>query len=370
MSEIAGLYGNFWPSPRERDLVRFLLHVDAQEARDAWARWRPGWDPDAPNSEEYRFYPLMAERLAALSLDEPQLGMLRGVRRQYTVRNLINLDHLEGVLSSLEEAGIEGVVLKGAALVLSVYPNTGMRPLHDLDVLVDPGRHDEAIALLEKQGWFRVYHYDPGLWDHAVTLRRGEVTLDLHRRYCRELVIPGHLDLGWETTRTQIAPRPLRSGRSVRILAPTDALLHAIAHGTLALEPINLRWVADANRILAAGGVDWDRLVRLSGAFEVSPIVHDGLVFLSDITGAQIPPEPLARLRDAPLPPLAGRRMDAFHAFRAGTGVLGKVSREADRYLEHTRHQRWEEVLARAPKYAVVDVFWPRARARVAGLLR
>ncbi len=371
MSGIPGLRGNFWPGPEDRDLLRFLLHEDQETARAAWARWRPGWDPDTPTAEQYRLYPLLAERIVEFGIEEPQLGKLQGVRRQYTVRTMINLDHLEEVLATLEGAGIEAVVLKGAALVLSVYRNSGLRPFHDLDVLVDPRRHDEAIRLLESEGWSRVYDYDPGLWDHAVTLRRGGIDLDLHRRYSRELVIPGHLDLTWEVTRTEIAPRTLRSGRAVRILAPTDTLLHTIAHGTFARGPVALRWLADAKRVIAVGPIDWDRLVLLSGAFEVSPVIHDGLVLLGDITGSPVPAEPLARLRAARLPRVSQRRLEAFHTVRETGGPFGRLTREVDRYLELTRHLRWSEVLARAPKYAVVDFFWqPRARPRLEHILR
>lgn len=363
MSEIPGLYGNFWPSARERDLLRFLLHVDDEESLAAWARWRPGWDPETPGSEEYRFYPLMAERLAALSFDEPQLGMLQGVRRQYTVRNMMQLDQLDDVLAAL--AGIDAIVLKGAALVLSVYRNTGLRPFHDLDVLVDPRRHDEALALLRAEGWTALYDYDPGLWDHATSLRRRETNLDVHRRYSRELVIPGHLDLSWDLTESVTAPRPLRSGRSVRILAPTDSLLHTLAHGTFARGPVNLRWVADAKEILGASAVDWDRLVRLAIAFEVAPVIHDALVFFGDTTGVPVPTGALTSLRSEHLPLLARRRLAAFHTFRPTGRHLHRVPLEVDRYLELTRHLPGGEVLRQAPRYAVLEFTWPRVRARL-----
>lgn len=363
MSEIPGLYGNFWPSVRERDLLRFLLHVDDEESLAAWARWRPGWDPDAPGSEEYRFYPLMAERLAALSIDEPQLGMLQGVRRQYTVRNMMQLDQLEDVLAAL--AGIDTVVLKGAALVLSVYRNTGLRPFHDLDVLVDPQRHHDALRLLRSDGWEALYDYDPGLWDHATSLRRRETNLDVHRRYSRELVIPGHLDLSWDLAESVTAPRPLRSGRAVRILAPTDSLLHTLAHGTFARGPVNLRWLADAKEILASNPIDWDRLVRLAIAFEVGPVIHDAFVFFRDTTGVPVPAAALESLRTAHLPLLARRRLAAFHTFRPTGGPLRRVPLEVDRYLELTRHLPGGEVLRNAPRYAVLEFTWPRVRARL-----
>jgi len=368
VSRVQGLQGNCWPDPHDALLLQFLLHADSDAATRAWREWRPGWIPDAPTSEQYRLYPLMAERLSELRLDEPESGMLQGVRRQLTIRNMLTLDHLDALLNRLESAGHEAVALKGAALALTVYDHIGQRPFHDLDVLVGPRRFDDAVSLMGEDGWSRVGDYDPGLWDHAVTLRRGDVSLDLHRRHCRELVIPGRLDATWDVIDTVTARRPLRSGRSVRVLAPADSLVHALAHGTLALFPINLRWVADAQRVIVAG-VDWDRVVTLAEVYEVTPLIRDGLAFVRDTTGTEVPGEVLRDLETIRPPFLARRRIKAFHEFRDTGSWVGRLSEDVDYYLEHTRHQRPTEVVGTAPLYAV-RVIWPRVRGLGGKLVR
>lgn len=349
MSRVQGLRGNAWPDPTDAHLLRFLLHPDPDTAREAWATWRPYWDPESPTSEQYRLYPLMSERIVELGLDDDHLGRLRGVRRQQTIRNLLSLDQLDDIVDVLDGAGYDVVLLKGAALALTVYDHIGQRPFHDLDILVNPSRFAAALADLERDGWSRVYHYDPGLWDHAVTLQRGDVTLDVHRRHCRELVIPGRLEMSWETIQTVIAPRPLRSGRSMHVLAPADTLIHTLAHGPLALQPINIRWVVDAQRVVSAG-IDWDRAITLAATYQVSELIRDGLIYLRDTTGTPVPDDVLLDLAAIRLPFLARRRIAAFHELRDTSRRWGRFISQVDEFLELTRHLTVAGVIAAAPR--------------------
>lgn len=349
MSRAAGLDEAIWPESEDILLLRFLLHSDPEQAVAAWREWRPGWDPDAPTSEQYRLYPLMAERVAALLPEEPKLGMLQGVRLQCTIQTLLILDHLEKVLATLESVGIEGVVLKGAALALSVYDHLAQRPFHDLDVFVDPRRHAQALSALRGQGW--VLRRGDFTGNQAVMLDRAGVSLDLHRKHNRELVVTGLPTSAWDNIQTVTARRPLRSGRTIRILAPADALLHTIAHGTQYQGPVPLRWVVDAHRIIATGDLDWERVARLAELFRAAPIVHASLVFLGSMTGISPPDDVLLRLKAMPTPRFSRRRLAAFHEVPSRDSRLGGLPLLVRQELQYTLDQPWPTVLTAAPGY-------------------
>ena len=360
MSQVAGLKGSIWPDPEDVLLLRFLLHSEPGEAMAAWRPWRPGWNPDSPTPEQYRLYPLLAERVAALVPDEPYLGMLQGVRRQSTIQTLLILDHLEDVLATLDNIGIDGVVLKGAALTLSVYDYVGQRPFHDLDVLVDPRRHAQALSALREQGWRQGGDF---VGSPHVSMRRADVLLDLHRKHSTELVLTGQPTSAWDNIETVVARRPLRSGRTIRILAPADALLHTIAHGTAAERTVLLRWVADAQRLVAAGDQDWERVVRLAELFEVAPIVHDSLTFLRSTTGISPPADVLPRLKTVRVSRFSRRRMAAFHQLPNTRGRVG--GRPFAVQFQQTLDQPWRKLLTAAPGYFLRKAS-RRARARLA----
>lgn len=360
MSQVAGLNGNIWPDPEDVLLLRFLLHSDPEEAVAAWRLWRPGWNPDAPTSEQYRLYPLMAERVAALVPDEPKLGMLRGVRLQSTIQTLLILDHLEDVLATLDRIGVDGVVLKGAALALSVYDHVGQRPFHDLDVLVDPRRHARALSALREQGW--LLRGGDFIGNQAVMMDRAGVSLDLHRKHNRELVVTGLPTSAWDNIETVASRRPLRSGRTIHILAPADALLHAIAHGTQERGTVPLRWVADAQRLIVPGDPDWERMVRLAELFEVAPTVHDSLVFLRSTTGILPPADVLLRLKAVRIPKISRRRMAAFHEWPNTEGRLGGLPATVRQEFQYTLDQPWLKALTAAPSH--FSRAWHVERAR------
>jgi len=137
---------------------------------------------------------------------------------------------------------------------------------------------------------------------------------------------------------TEWAPRLLPSGRRIRVLAPTDALLHTLVHGTQRLLPHNLRWAVDADRILATERVDWDRLVTLAKTFRLSPLVHDALLFHSTLTGRPVPGGVLEQLAADRLKWLERKRLDAFHEWPEPGRFVGKASTNISWALWRTRH--------------------------------
>jgi len=56
-------------------------------------------------------------------------------------------------VGALATAGIDVVVMKGAALALTVYPKFTDRPMADLDLLVDSRKAEQAHQILQTSGW-------------------------------------------------------------------------------------------------------------------------------------------------------------------------------------------------------------------------
>ncbi|WP_169542632.1 nucleotidyltransferase family protein [Sphingomonas baiyangensis] len=52
----------------------------------------------------------------------------------------------------LADAGIDHVFLKGVALAFRDYAQPWMRPMRDIDILIEPGRLDDAYSLLHRAG--------------------------------------------------------------------------------------------------------------------------------------------------------------------------------------------------------------------------
>jgi hypothetical protein len=322
LSRIPGLRWDSWPEPIDVQLLTALLHEDLSIAKDSWRNFRAQWNPDAPSQEQYRLFGAIADRLELIDPEDDRIGIFQGVRRLTAVNTMTKLRQLDEYLQTFDELGVEPVVLKGTAFVLTVYELFGQRWFSDADLLVTPSEWDRVADEFRREGWSSIQDDFGG--NHGVNLRRGNEALDLHRLVHSEIVIPGHMAQTMSLLKTTVAERPLPSGRLVRVLAPTDALLHTFVHGTQRLLPHNLRWTLDAERLIATGEIDWYRLVDLSRTFRLSPLIHDALLFLNTLTGRPTERWVTQRLDADRLTLLERMRLNAFHEWPSTGGAMGK----------------------------------------------
>lgn len=360
---------NCWPDDESHLLLQAVLHRDDAVALGAWRRFVPRLDLGAPNDDQWRLLGHMSRRLASLDPDDPTLPSLQRVARRIAVENLAFLAATDSVLDRLDGAGFEPVVLKGTALLLSVYESSSMRPIRDVDLLVAPDRHDDLIEFLESAGW-TVDSVDH-LGNHAIGMIGGPVSVDVHRALNLELVAPGVPDNGWGTFAVVDSPRALPSGRRVRMLAPTDALLHTIVHGLQCFSPVTLRWVDDAVQLLRSGEVDGDRLCMLAERFAVAPVVHDALLYVDDVTGGTVDPAVLRRLAAIPTSRLDDVRLRAFHERTDTAAASPPLRYVVSIFLQRSKGYRPVEWVGLVPRSLLqqfeVDGWWEFVR-KVVGL--
>lgn len=118
-------------------------------------------------------------------------------------RNAMLHSQLEEAVACLNEAGIEPVIMKGAAVLLSqATPNFGGRILIDLDLMVRPPKMQEAIQALQAIGYdvsidggARTWPGDPEAHLPTVLGRGSDAgSIDLH---CRPKGPASFKDIEW-----------------------------------------------------------------------------------------------------------------------------------------------------------------------------
>ena len=109
-----------------------------------------------PWAERHGIAPLLwralgsAGALDALGDAEPRL---RSVAEVHRMEALLLLPRAASMaLVPLTDGGLEPVVLKGPTLAAR-YPEPGLRPMSDIDVLLPPRDHTRALQLLQGAGW-------------------------------------------------------------------------------------------------------------------------------------------------------------------------------------------------------------------------
>ena len=259
------------------------------------------WDRVLQMASWHRLTPLLWHYLRRSGLDgAPPPGPRDELRAEYrdsAATSLIRETHLDQVLRSLADSGVPAMLLKGAALVSSVYPDPALRPMDDLDILVPAGRIREAQSVLEQQGyraWGASLERDD---DHRLAefihhfpliSPTGRVFVELHQH-----VVEGSpdFDVGafWERA---VRAREGADRPSLLLPAPEDLFLHVAIHfaddrirrrraalGQLA----DLAWIAD--RWL----IDWATIVERARRYGQRDRLFLAMLALQRILGPVAP---------------------------------------------------------------------------------
>jgi hypothetical protein len=222
---------------------------------------------------------------------------LGDVRRRNTERNRRLMDQLIAALRALNAAGIEPVLLKGAALWATAGWDAPFdRMLADIDLLVRPAFAERAIAALEDCGFQAAQRY-PGVQVHVVAelARDGDPGfIDLHQRP------PGPPGFA-EIPDLDRHCRPT-SWQGVTALVPSPAIqvffliLHDQFHdGDYWHGGFDLRHLLDI-AMLSQMGMDWPMLDRLCATALLGNALEAELIAAARIAGAGIPAHPMRRL--------------------------------------------------------------------------
>lgn len=345
--------GTYVPTRPQYDLLLAALQTDREEVLAALARWKESVHFDDIEVGTLRMLPLLYRNLQQLAIDDPVMPRLKGIYRQVWFRNQLILRQGGAALRSLREAGIQALLIKGAALVATVYDDVALRPMEDFDVVVPRADFRRAAELLMSLGWRmdpRPDDLEPHLaFHHAISLKReeGGGELDLHWATTYGTFEAAGESEFWEKSR----PGTL-GGEPVRILAPPDQLLQVCVHATQRnFDVAPIRWIADAKFILDRAGdsFDWNRLVELARLRSLSLPQLRCLVILRDGFAREIPAGVLeslrrnVRLREYPLLRLrlASRRVQRWYAamiwvrllFLDGAGAVPRRLALLRRYL-------------------------------------
>ena len=237
------LGGGFWPSATQRALLEVALGPTEQAA----ARWNALQPLDLSTLEPGSFglLPLLYERLQDIEPDEPQLPRLFGTYRSIWYRNQLLVDRLAVLLPLLRErAGVEPVLVGGMSALLHWYPRLGLRPVPQLELIVERSAAADAAKVSTYAGWRHA-------WQTATsTILRDDSgrTLVIHRGAPPALVGPLRED-GLKVLRERTVDLGEVAG-SPSVLDAGGELLFACATGARTTPIQTCQWLVDVHRIL------------------------------------------------------------------------------------------------------------------------
>jgi hypothetical protein len=261
------------------------------------------WDELIRQSRRHSVTPLLYYRIKAIDpapgIPAQVIQKLREIYLFSAESSIKRYHELSKWLRSIQNEGIQVIVLKGAALAELIYPNIALRPMFDVDLLIkaeDFWRIDEILSgagfksdkriLLSKR---HIY------WVRHIAYMSKAIQLELH---------PGIYELPNLRPWANVAHAKIASVDTL-VLGPEDLLLHTCIH---LLDHMYIRedlsgyliWWYDIASILKfyQEELNWDYVMRVVEEHEIEASINRVLRATSEWAGSYVPAEVLGQLAD------------------------------------------------------------------------
>ncbi len=195
-----------------------------------------------------------------------------GYQRSAMANAMLSVE-LGRLLGLLAQGGVPAIVLKGAALGDTLYGNSALRPMTDLDLLLHPEDVERALHLLQAQGyaWTEVEPH-PGMrldFENELVLRTpgpAPLPIELHWHLLDSPFYQQRVDEAWFWDTAQ---RVTLAGSEARVLGLEANLLYLSAHYALHHRAQGIRWLVDIALLTARheAQIDWPLLLAQAQAF-------------------------------------------------------------------------------------------------------
>ncbi len=257
------------------------------------------WTYIIRNASRHAVAPLLYKSLKILDAeDRIPKDMFETLRKHYyftAARNMQIYDNLSRFLKIINDKGIKVIVLKGAILAETVYRDIGLRPMGDIDILIQHGDKEmvcKNIGLKRVKGM--LFSFNPGVVEKSNDKTKIEDALyDIHVNiHGRGLPLRETITKKlWEDA------IPVRiSGVSALKLCPEHELLHLIVHGDYFLK---LLWLCDIAELVRShnGIMDWQKVINNAKQYGYKNIYFFQLLSARMLLDAPVPDDVLLQLR-------------------------------------------------------------------------
>lgn len=286
--------------PNENQLLLLKAGLtNDQSAIVNWQKWNQKNNPNEVGQSEKRLFPLVYHNLQTNQHNDKFTDLLKRSHRE-SYKRVINLIKIAAkIINILNSFGIQSLVLKGIPLGVHYYPSIALRPMADIDLMVEIENVTKAFGVLHKEGWRSQMSNSSKIIEivHSSQFLDAESNeMDLHWRLLSHCWNGNKTNFFWETA----VPfeHHLIQGKT---LCATDHLFHICCHGARFNEIPPIRWVADAIMVLRAGNeINWERICFLGEIYGQTLPLFYTLNYLKDKFQVNIPEDFLRELSKTP----------------------------------------------------------------------
>ena len=222
---------------------------------------------------------------------------LEDLRREYFLTLVQHKYCFRELVRCLKAVDVPVILLKGAALLPTVYNDLGAKPLMDFDILIHRKDLEKVTGRLDSLG-YKPYGMAGPYVNRIILLNRDESVLSLEVHWHIENgMFPNLHRISLDKLWQEAIPVEIEGYRSL-ILAPHHQLLHLSVHALRhAYDRLLLLW--DIHLVINhyRGQLDWEELVREALEFRLSRPLYYGLYLTKLLMHTDVPQHVLDRLR-------------------------------------------------------------------------
>jgi len=211
---------------------------------------------------------------------------------------------VEQSVAALSDAGVDVLLLKGAALACTTYESFVARPMRDVDLLVRPEQGEKAQAVMRELGWvadeslpgdrsYETHQHLPPLRDAVVS----DLRVEIHRT----LLPAGHPFLfSEERIWREAMPATLGTTR-LYVMNPVHHAVYAAIHFAWSHMFGMGTWhtVRDLARLTASRDFCWSRFAQTGADWRAANCCYWTLLLSRQLSQLQFPLDLLGQLRPA-----------------------------------------------------------------------
>lgn len=349
-ARLAASLGAGWPRLEHRLLLVTACAPD-EPARAAWQAWRArphAGDLNRVDAATARLFARLTPRALQLGLRDALFDSGVSMYRHTWCTNQLRIRSALDAMRTLDGCGVRSLALKGLALLGTEYQDLGLRPMFDIDLLIEQERLGLALRSLSDAGWRSATEpmsaallngtVPPG---YSLQLTRGKVELDLHWHALNQ-----DASATFDRALWAHAASGKLAGYELRRPDSTELLLLVCLHGLVWSAVPSAFWAADACELIrrAPGAIDWQRLTSLAQARRLTLPLYDALRFLSEVLCVEVPSDVLVGLGATPI-----CELEAFEYAAVARGLRDSTLGERWAMRELARRRREEQLGAREP---------------------
>ncbi|HEY5615363.1 MAG TPA: nucleotidyltransferase family protein, partial [Bacteroidota bacterium] len=222
-----------WLPTLTQELLLKAVLADGEKAFKLWKQWKSRIELDDADAGSQRLFPHLYRKLNDQGNTDPDLEKYKGVYRFFWYKNQMLFNVGTDMLAKFHERGIKTMILKGADLATRHYKDIGLRPMNDIDILVETERAQEALEIIQRAGFVP---------DERIRLRYTPAIIPLTHGFAFVNSRNHGIDLHWHVlpescrqhsdTEFWNAAEPIEfNGVHTKALCPTDLLFHILAAG-------------------------------------------------------------------------------------------------------------------------------------------